>query len=72
MAARRPKVSRHDEHLARGAKGSLQEAIDYPALYNRRRAAGLILGVIPEHVREHLGVEDAAGAETKAPKYSCR
>ena len=38
----------------------LQEAIDHASLHNRERLLGLLLGVIAKHVREHLGVEDAA------------
>ena len=40
--------------------------------YNDSRLVGLILGVIAEYVRQHLGIEDAARRRTKAPKYSCR
>ena len=38
---------------------SLQEAIGYSSLHNGGQLIGLILGVIAEHVRQHLGVEDA-------------
>src|SRR4051812_26653452 len=34
---------------------SLQEAIDKPALHNRGLPIGLILSIIAEHVRQHLG-----------------
>jgi len=39
----------------------LQEAISYPSLHKQSRLGGLSLGIIAEHVRQHLGVEDAAG-----------
>src|SRR5829696_422531 len=38
----------------------LQEAIGNPSLQNGGRLVGLILGVIAEHMRQHLGIEDAA------------
>jgi hypothetical protein len=47
----------------------LQEAIDYPFRHDSGQLVGLIpSGIIAEHVRQHLGIEDAA----RAPKYSCR
>jgi hypothetical protein len=51
-------VSRYDGRLAR--QSSLQEAIGYPSLHHERRLVALLVGVIAEHVRQHLGVEDAA------------
>src|SRR4051794_29793749 len=42
-------------------QSSVQEAIDHASLHNRERLFGLLLGVIAEHVSQHLGVEDAAG-----------
>src|SRR5438552_1731891 len=42
-------------------QSSLQEAIDHASLHNRGRLVGLVLTVIAEHVRQHLGIEDAAG-----------
>ena len=53
----------------------LQEAIGNPSLQNGGRLVGLILGVIAEHMRQHLGVEDAArrrdeGAEILLPVES--
>ena len=44
----------------RGSSASLQEAIDYPALHNGYRSLRLLLGVIAKHMRQHLGIEDAA------------
>jgi len=38
----------------------LQEAIGYPSLHHDGRLVALLLGVIAEHVRQHLGVKDAA------------
>ena len=38
----------------------LQEAIGYPSLHHGSRLVTLLLGVIAEHVRQHLGIEDAA------------
>jgi len=40
--------------------GSLQEAIDYASLHHGGRRVGLLLGMIAKHVRQHLGIEDAA------------
>src|SRR5215207_1908017 len=51
-------VSRYDGRLAR--QSSLQEAIGYPSLHHEGRLVALLLGVIAEHVRQHLGIEDAA------------
>jgi hypothetical protein len=34
----------------------MQEAIGYPALYNDNRLIGPLLGVIAEHVCQHVGV----------------
>ena len=39
---------------------SLQKAIGNPALHDESWLIGLIFGVIAEHVRQDLGVEDAA------------
>ena len=56
-------------------RASLQQAIGYPALHNRGWPVGLLVGVIAEHVGQHLGVEDAArrrdeGAEILLPVES--
>jgi hypothetical protein len=46
---------------AQGRAGaSLQEAIDCSSFQNGFRSLGLIHGMIAKHVRQHLGVEDAA------------
>jgi hypothetical protein len=58
---------------AQGRAGaSLQEALDDPYFHNGHGSLGLSLDVIAEHVRQHLGVEDAArrrheGAEVLLP-----
>ena len=46
--------------MPRARRGSLQEAIDCSSFQNGYRSLRLILGVIAEHMRQHLGVEDAA------------
>ena len=38
----------------------MQEAIDCSSFQNGFRSLGLIHGMIAKHVRQHLGVEDAA------------
>src|SRR3954470_1144523 len=55
--------------------GSLQEAIDHASLHNRGRFLALILSSIAEHMRQHLGIKDAArcrdeGAEILLPVES--
>jgi hypothetical protein len=42
----------------------LQEAIKKAFRCNRERFVRLVLTVITEHVREHLGIEDAAAIAT--------
>jgi hypothetical protein len=44
----------------RAAKGSLQEAVNYPSFHKRHGSLWILLGTIAKHVRQHLGVEDAA------------
>ena len=39
---------------------SLQEAVGYPSIHNGLGSLWLLLRVIAEHVRQHLGVKDAA------------
>jgi hypothetical protein len=51
-------VSRYEGRLTR--QSSLQEAIGNPTSHDRGRLVRLLLGIITEHVRQHLGVEDAA------------
>ena len=49
----------HDEHLARAAKGHCKKRSTIrPVIIDG--APGLLLSVIAEHMRQHLGVEDAA------------
>ena len=53
----------------------MQEAIDHASMHNWDRLFGLLLGIIAEHMRQDLGVEDAArrgdeGAEILLPVES--
>jgi hypothetical protein len=60
-----PALDVGERHLPRingrlARESSLQEAIGNPSLHNGSWLVGLLLGVIAEQVRQHLGVEDAA------------